>query len=450
MWVLVIACACSSDGESGSAPDTDGSIGSRDEGGADGRAGDLHDGGLRGEAGVGGTRRQFCGGGGTVVPEEACLAVRTFRYALCSCRDLVSSHPIRTDSFNSTRGAYMPPGEPGGALGVNGGINMTSALDVGGALWCAGAEGITTSNDVRVAGELRSQGRLAGARYEVGGDADVGDSISVQGLRVDGTLTQPEGADFTAVEASVTAQASSAVNVEAPCACAPGAGVDVAATIEEGRAFVDNDDAGLNADAFRNVSEVVEQTLPCGRYLINGLLGSGGITFRVEGRVVLFVYGDISLNSGLVFELGTNDAEIDVFVSGNVNVAGDLRLGSIDAPRRSRMYVGGEGTINLTAGATLAGNIFAPNAGLVTAGNVELYGSMLAQRVSAAGAIDVHFDTGILDESGECRDPEDPCESCADCANQACNEGVCGACENDADCCSPLICNDGICLPFVI
>jgi len=40
------------------------------------------------------------------------------------------------------------------------------------------------------------------------------------------------------------------------------------------------------------------------------------------------------------------------------------------------------------------------------------------------------------------------CSDCRDCNNQACIAGLCGACSNNADCCSPLVCFFGECVLF--
>ncbi|MFC1827796.1 Kazal-type serine protease inhibitor domain-containing protein [Thermodesulfobacteriota bacterium] len=38
------------------------------------------------------------------------------------------------------------------------------------------------------------------------------------------------------------------------------------------------------------------------------------------------------------------------------------------------------------------------------------------------------------------------CVDCRDCGNQACNDGVCGACSTDADCCAPWQCVNSVCV----
>ena len=41
------------------------------------------------------------------------------------------------------------------------------------------------------------------------------------------------------------------------------------------------------------------------------------------------------------------------------------------------------------------------------------------------------------------------CMTCLDCNGQACNGGQCGSCNNSADCCAPLTCSGGKCVPYI-
>jgi hypothetical protein len=43
--------------------------------------------------------------------------------------------------------------------------------------------------------------------------------------------------------------------------------------------------------------------------------------------------------------------------------------------------------------------------------------------------------------------PPVACNTCLDCGGQACNGGTCGACGSSADCCAPLRCSGGKCVP---
>ncbi len=408
-----------------------------------GDGGNVGDGGAgNGDSGI--LDPNFCQGGGSVAP-ESCLSTTSFRFAICSCEDFVSSNAITTDSFDSSQSTSN---ENGGSIGLNGGVNLGAPATVGGAFYIAGANGVTTSSTVEVVGHIKSGGNLAGDSYTARGDAYVAGDVSVNSLTVDGTLTLPADSQLNAAASSVASTTRAPVVVDPPCDC-DGSRVDVEGIIAEGATVADNDAINLPTDALVNVQGTEQFTLPCGRYLFDAVQGSGSVELVLTGRVVLLIDGPISLNGD--FNVSLQDgAEVDIFVAENINVSGALNLGDVAAPSLSRVYVGGNGSINLSSGAQVAGNIFAPTAELVTAGDVELFGSIQARRISTSGALDVHFDTAILEGDDECVSDE-PCTSCEDCNNQACNDGECGACETDADCCAPLVCNEfGECIAEII
>ena len=134
------------------------------------------------------------------------------------------------------------------------------------------------------------------------------------------------------------------------------------------------------------------------------------------------------------------------------NVVADaaLSLGDALAPARVRLYVGGDGTIQLGGGGTFAGNLYAPRAELVTAGDTEVFGALFVRRVAASGPLTVHYDTGVLRAGDDCQPPP-RCETCGDCPSvETCIDGECGAWRDTSDCCAPLVCDDGECLPELI
>lgn len=373
------------------------------------------------------------------------LADKTFRFAICACNGIVTSSTLRTDAFDSNRGVYSAPGEPGGSVGSNEGLSTTGAWSVGGSLWSSGVDGWTSSQDLDVAGELHLAGRLAGTNVEVGTDAFIADGVQVDSLRVDGTLTVPAG-ETVNVEGSsqVGAQVNADVSVEPPCACGDEDITDVSAFVAHHASDNDNASIDLDRGAYANLQADTSLSLPCGRYYLSTIAGGASLSIRAEGRVALFIGQDVSLDKNLEVTLAQG-AEIDVFVAGNVNVAGQLSLGSPAAPHRARFYVGGTGTINLPGGASIAANIYAPRAEIVTSGPLEVFGALFARRVAASDALDVHFDTAILGESETCAPPAQ-CQGCGDCpSSMACTNGTCGGCTDNSDCCAPLICVEGTC-----
>ncbi|MAQ16120.1 MAG: hypothetical protein CMN30_15185, partial [Sandaracinus sp.] len=407
------------------------------------------------DAGDGGgeTHGDFCDGEGPLLivgdgegsGEADCagrIAENAFRFALCTCEGLVTSHELRTDSFDSAMGPYMAPGGEGGSVGTNGGGNSTAEWSVGGSLWSSDPSGWTVSQDLVVGSELHLAGRLAGSEVSVGADAWVGGGVGLNTFTVAGALTVPDPGAVVVGDLTVGSMATAPVTVPDPCACEPDELVDVAGFIAGYRETNDNAEIDLDPDALANVSTETTLELPCGRFYLNAVSATAPVTLRVTGRVALFIEGSITANDAFRV-IPEGGAEVDVFVGGNVTGAGEFAIGTEDAPARARLYVGGTGTVNLSASTTFAGNLYAPRSELVTAGDVELFGAAFVRRLSAAGAVTIHYDTAILEAGDDC-DVPDTCSACGDCPSvQACVDGVCGDCRDSSDCCAPLICREG-------
>jgi len=375
------------------------------------------------------------------------LAERTFRFALCTCADVVAGEVV-TDSFDSRRGPYSAPGGAGGSIGASGSINASDDWAVGGSLWSSGAEGWSSAGDLVVASQLHVMGRVAGPGVDVDGDAFVAGGAQLDTLRVGGTLTAPSLADVRVDGArTVGAEVEAPVTVDPPCACGEADLLDVAGFVAAQREDNDNAAIDLAVDDWSNLLGATNDVeLPCGRFLLSSVSVEGDLSLRATGPVVLFVEGDLVVNGSLSVELEA-DASIDLFVAGNVTVGGRASLGGVGAPARARLYVGGGGTINLGADATFAGTLYAPRTALVAAGPVEVFGAMFVQRVNASGRLTLHYDAAVL-RTGEACEPTRECATCGDCASvQACVDGRCADCRDDRDCCSPLVCAAGRCLP---
>src|SRR5262249_12231364 len=115
------------------------------------------------------------------------LAQRTFRWALCSCRNVVASSLLTTDAFNSATGPYMPGGK-GGAVGLNGSLTGSSGFNIGGTVWASAAAGVILSSDATIRQELHVGGQLTTARVMVGEDGFVVGNINGDALTFDGVL----------------------------------------------------------------------------------------------------------------------------------------------------------------------------------------------------------------------------------------------------------------------
>lgn len=396
----------------------------------------------------------FCEGGGPLVlvgdGRVGCsgsVVQTTFRYALCTCDGLAVSAPLMTDAFDSRDGPYTS-GEGGGSLGTNGRFDISADVDVGGALVVGGDALQFGSTDLRVRARLQSAGPLTGdGLLAVGGDAAVNGDLRVEDLFVGGTVRTPPGATVEARNIDeAPRRESGAVTVPPPCDCAPERLLDVGALVDAHRTLNDNDAVGLSGDALTDLSADGRLTLPCGRYHVDRIEGEA-LTLEATGRVALFVDGDLALGE-LTIALDEG-AEVDLFIAGNVLGQARWTLGDTSQPVGVRIYVGGSGTLELAGGATFAGNVYAPRAELVTPASVEVFGSLFARRVVASGPLTVHYDRALLRGAEGCPAPG-PCESCLDCGNQACVDGTCGECTSDTDCCAPLVCAAGTCIPQIL
>lgn len=371
--------------------------------------------------------------------EDECLgtlAQTTFRYSLCSCTDLNVSAALSTDAFDSTAGPYKP-GELGGGVGVDRDVtNWSEAVKVGGTLWVAGTDSYASSGP---ASEVKADLHLGGSwkastPFTVAGPAYVVGSL--QGVTVKGTTE--------------TVQA-----VPPPCDCSEGKLVPVAGIVQAHRA-PNNDNAaiGLDESALEKPASALRLDLPCGNFYFTSIQSSLALTVYVHGRTALYVEGDVKASSPLAFVLDP-EAELDLFVGGTLSVSDTFVFGSPSYPALSRAYIGGGAKLALSADVRLAGELYAANSEqVVWSAKNAIYGSIFAGSFRASDVTDIHYDRGVLRAGQDCPGTggagSDDCGSCEDCHNQACNDGVCGECGADADCCSPLVCIEGSCVPRTV
>ena len=404
------------------------------------------------------TLAQYCGGSGPPLlvdaladggPVETCpeqLAQRAFRYALCTCNDYVSDHALYTDAFDGSQGAYdSSTAFAGGSVGVNGDLHPTGLMQVRGSLWASNSTDITTSTVV-VSGELHAEGEMRPSpTLNVGADAWMAGGIQTTGdVTIGGAVHIPAGAPDMVGMSNFSAPLTAAFQVAPACECDPSEFVDVAGVVATYKA--NNDDAALDIDptALANVQSAVTMTLPCGRiYFTTIASNQAPIQLTAAGHVAVFVGGDIS-TSDFEIEVEPGD-ELDLFVAGNIDVRGSFLVGDMSNPARARTYVGGS-TVNLQSAATLAGNLYAPQATLTLGGSAPttLYGSIFASALSAGADLTIHYDDAILTQSSTACPAPQSCTTCSDCGGQACNSGTCGLCSPDSpqsQCCPPLVCN---------
>ena len=205
---------------------------------------------------------------------------------------------------------------------------------------------------------------------------------------------------------------------------------------------------GLESRALLAPAQAAEWSLPCGRFYVTAIGGSRDIRLQVTGRSALFVAGDVATSGKLDIDLAPG-AELDWFVGGNLALGNIGVLGSPSAPAALRIYVAGSGQISLPR-ELIYGTLYAPNADVALTGIGDFHGSISAARVTSLTDIIVHYDAAVQHASDACAEevPSD-CSGCSECpAGQTCLQDSCVPCSSDADCCSPLVCNEGRCSAF--
>ncbi|MCE9576955.1 MAG: hypothetical protein K8W52_27660 [Deltaproteobacteria bacterium] len=330
-------------------------------------------------------------------PDNVCtgtVAVRTFVRALCTCEDYVTSTRLTTDSFDSAVAPYTAGGTSA-PVGTDGLLMSSDVLTIGGDLAVAGAGGIGALAAIDVRGDLAVGGPLGtGVAITAGGDAHVAGNINLASLTVAGTLTVPDTATLTgAITAGATVRAP--VAVDPPCACGPTDLVDIDAFITSQRADNQNARLGLARDRLVDYAGDAALDLPCGIYSLTAIRGGGALTLRITGRVALLVDGDVAMHAPLTIELATDDAELDFMIGGILSSDQPIVAGRADHPSRTRLYIGGDGTIQLSGNDAIAANIYAPRAGVELSGTTELYGSLFARRLTQAAPVTIHYDVDV-------------------------------------------------------
>jgi hypothetical protein len=345
----------------------------------------------------------FCDGGGApVLADGTCtgqLAESLFRHAVCGCGGLDFNGDLVADAFDSR--VVDGPGRANVASNVS--LSGNGSMDISGNVVIGGPDGVRANELLHVAGDLISAGSLGrpGSAIEVEGAAWIGGDIMVESLTVS-ALTVREG---VSIEGDVMAGTTEIADFEVPQPCRCEEAVDVAERLAVHQQINHNAERGLDPAHLSRVDGDADLPLQCGRFYLDEISGDGAgrITIRVVGRSALFVGGNITTQQDLDIEIGP-DGELDLFVGGNIQVSGVSTLGDPSRPRLLRIYVAAGGSIALSAGSVLAGNLYAPLADLASSAPLELYGAVVVSRVNGAASIDVHHDLAIADASETCDD----------------------------------------------
>jgi hypothetical protein len=388
-------------------------------------------------------------GGGNVCAGN--LAQTTFTWALCSCNNIGLQDLLFTDAYDSTKGPYMPGGL-GGGVGLNGSLTSMGALTVGGTLWDSAASGLNTSSHADVLQELHVGGPV-NADITVSDDAYVSGNLSGGPIVIKKTLFHPGGmAGVSGTTAGMIVDQP--VTVPPPCAACPNqpaGAIPVAMMVAAKMTNNDNASIGLDPLLFSKAGAPQRLDLPCGSYYLDSV--AGGATIYAHGHVALFIQKDVSATT---FTLAP-DATFDIFIAGTINAQSGMTIGNANYPALTRTYVGSSTAVTFGDLVTLAGNFYDAAAHLDWSAGVDAYGAVYAGDFSGSSAVRIHYDLAVINSGMGCPpggsstspppDGSTPtgCNSCTDCNNQACVNGMCGACTSSAQCCAPLQCINGTC-----
>jgi hypothetical protein len=381
------------------------------------------------------------------------VAAAHFLNALCSCGDARFGNFLQTRGFDSSRGPFRSgqPDDSGASVGVNGEYVLAAGFtDVGGSLSLAGSGGPTLAGSLQVRGDFRCAGdvTVTGAATVARNAWLAGDLTALGSFNVVGALHHQ--GSVRALLLSSGSESEEPVSVAEPCACAPSDRLDVASLVTG--AAKDNDDAlaGILPSALAGVDGKATLSLPCGRYFLDRIAGSGDVTLALSGPTALFVSDGIELDGSLRV-VGAAGAELDLFVAGDVHVTGAVSLADSARPAAGRMYVSGAREISLVS--PWVGNLYAPAARVSASSPLEVWGSIFAGDFQSSASASFVFDRAVLNAGSACGTPNPPPGSCSRCGwcsgGTACVAGVCSACRSDDDCCSQSVCSNGSCVALV-
>jgi hypothetical protein len=409
-------------------------------------------------------------GGGPVVtvpdatPQgELCsdqLGRRLFNHALCTCEDTRFAGYLVTRSFSASQGS--PLVAAGAPVGINDQLVSGSYVDVGGSLRVIGTTAF--AGFLQVGGDLELQEDLALPGYlEVARDAWLAEDAVMTAATIGRDLLTQPGKWLPPPWVLVGGSwQQGAFSFDDPCPCGEDEMLDIAAIVADGLATNDNAEIPLDPGSLTGHVGYRRIELPCGRFYVDEISGVGDITLEVNGRTALYVGGDVSTIGRFDIEIGP-DGELDLFIDGDLDQIGYGTFGDPSRPSRVRVYVSGSGDITFLGYQPVGANIYAPRARMISAGYIDMEGSLFLRELDAGAYINIAYDRDIVEEVDECEPPDeeppsdDPPPECNDrcdalCGHQTCDEstGECTGCTTDADCCAPLICySDGRCGPLL-
>jgi len=306
-------------------------------------------------------------------------APATFADAICVCQGLAMAGALHT---------HAPTGASA-SVGVDEAARMATGTSIEGAFVPYTSLDVAGGLDVRDA--LTTTGTLAGAgALNVGGDLSVGSQLLFAGdLQVGGAmrLASP-GVAVPGFTSSSTAPYVAPAGP--PCACDPASLLPIAQGFAAAKAKNDDAANGLSPDGV-DLLGAGTITLKTGTYYFAGIDRVGVGKIVIDGAVAIYFDGE-TISVGVDRIKLLPGASLDMYVSGLLATAGSVVLGDPSNPQNFRLFVGGAGSMMVTAGTqTYYGLVYAPQADVVFAGVTRVDGSVFAKSLTWAGILDVTY-----------------------------------------------------------
>lgn len=276
-------------------------------------------------------------------------------------------------------------------------------------------------------------------------------------------------------------------------------------------AHTDNATIGLSPAVFTAPGAPARLDLPCGYYyldrivenavtiavhgptalVVGGSIQVGSVTFTLDPGATLdvFVGGTLTASSAIKVGSVAYPAGSRFYVGGVCKAASSTCAVNGDCCSQlcTAGHCVGSGpepkpwSVNLQSNSGLNGLFYSANGAFWTSSDLEMYGAVFAGDYHSTSNTKIHYDAAATSLADECPPPPPPgsgggdggtsdgsaggadaggtgadggpgggaggCSSCRDCNNQACIGGTCGSCTDSAQCCSPLRCVSGRCIP---
>jgi hypothetical protein len=251
-------------------------------------------------------------------------------------------------------------------------------------------DGCATSNDnprfryaICSLDSLQTQQRLSvRGDVAVDGDVSIEDTANILGtLFYAKTLRQSRPTLLTAERTERGAPR---------CTPQDGLQLDIANAVKARANDNDNAAAGGAIERMRHFTGDLSLNLPCGRYYVTGLEGTGQVVIHAQGNLALFIDGNVQLERHLRIE-AEGTARISVLVSGAFNVAHEgVQLGQL-ADARHLLAVARQVHLESDGESVIGGALYAPASELLSTHKLSASGALFVGSARLFGETDLDY-----------------------------------------------------------